>query len=106
MRYALTRPLRLDLESFGRASGLHPDTVRKLVVLGLLDAECDAYGGLWFRPDQIAEAGRIERLREAFALNYAAIGLVCHLLDRIAVLESAARRRPRHPGERPWISAS
>jgi chaperone modulatory protein CbpM len=106
MRYALMRPLRLDLESFGRATCTHPETVRKLVALGLLDAERDAYGALWFRPDQIAEVGRIRRLREAFSLNYAGVGLVCHLLDRIAVLESAARRRPRHPGERPWTSAS
>jgi chaperone modulatory protein CbpM len=106
MRYALMRPPRLDLESFGRVTGAHPETVRKLVALGLLDAERDAYGALWFRPDQVAEIGRIERLREAFALNYAAVGLVCHLLDRIAALESAARRRPRHPGERSWISAS
>jgi chaperone modulatory protein CbpM len=105
MTYALMRPPRLDLESFGRATCTHPDTVRKLVVLGLVDAERDAYGALWFRPDQIAQVGRIRRLREAFALNYASVGLVCHLLDRIAVLESAARRRPRHPGERPWTSA-
>lgn len=106
MRHALMRPLRLDLESFARATGTHPDTVRKLAVLGLVDAERDAYGRLWFRPDQIAQVGRIRRLRETFPLNYAAIGLVCHLLDRIAALESAARRRPRPPGEPPWTSAS
>lgn len=105
MRHALTRPVRLDLEAFGRVARTHPETVRRFVALGLIDAERDAYGVLWFRPDQIAEVGRIRRLREAFGLNYAGVGLVCHLLDRIAVLESAARRRPRHPGD-PWTSAS
>ena len=37
---------------------------------------------------------RVQRLRAGFALNYAAIGLVTDLLDRIAVLEAALRRRP------------
>lgn len=99
MRNALMRPLRLDLESFARATGTHPDLVRRLVRLGLLEVERDLRGGLWFRPTQIAEVARIRRLREAFALNYASVGLVCDLLDRIAVLESAMRHRARRQGE-------
>ena len=39
MTTVLARPLRLDLESFSRAVGLHPDLVVRLVRLGLLDAE-------------------------------------------------------------------
>ena len=38
--------------------------------------------------------GRIERLRAGLPLNYAALGLVLDLLDRIHELETALRRRP------------
>jgi len=90
--YALSRPVRLDLESFARVTGTHPDLVRRLVTLGLLDAETDAAGRLWFAPAQRAAMARAQRLRAGFGLNYAALGLVADLLDRIAKLEMAARR--------------
>jgi chaperone modulatory protein CbpM len=105
MTRALMRPLRLDLESFARATDTHPDLIRRLVALGLLDAERDARGVLWFVPAQIAEVGRIRRLRSAFALNYCSVGLVCDLLDRIAVLEAAVRRT-RQSGGRPWTPST
>lgn len=91
--YALTtrRPSGLSLESFARASGLHPELARRLVSLGLLDARADATGELRFPPTQLAVAARIQRLRAGFSLNYAAIGLVVELLDRIARLENAQR---------------
>jgi chaperone modulatory protein CbpM len=104
MTYALMRPLRLDLEAFARATGAHPDLVLRLVALDLIEAEQDASGALWFGPAQIGEVGRILRLRSAFALNYASLGLVCDLLDRIAVLESVLHHRSRRPGDRSWTS--
>src|SRR5689334_18923459 len=88
---AAVRPGGLSLETFSRRSGLHPDLARRLVSLGLLDARVDATGELSFPPAQLAVAARIQRLRAGFALNYAAIGLVMDLLDRIARLESAQR---------------
>jgi chaperone modulatory protein CbpM len=101
---ALGRPVRLDLESFARASGLHPDLVRRLVALGLLEPGADAAAGLWFPPAQLAAAARIQRLRAAFSLNYAALGLVLDLLARIDALEAAQRARPRPSGgaDRRW----
>ena len=96
--YALTRPARLDLESFARVTGTHPDLVRQLVTLGVLDADTDAAGRLWFAPSQRAAMARVQRLRAGFGLNYAAIGLVTDLLDRIAVLEAAARGHSRRTG--------
>jgi len=96
--YALTRPARLDLESFARVTGTHPDLVRRLVTLGVLDADTDAAGRLWFAPSQRAAMARVQRLRAGFGLNYAAIGLVTDLLDRIAVLEAAARGHSRRTG--------
>ena len=54
MSYALARPVRLDLEAFARATATHPDLIRRLVALGLLEADRDAAGDLWFAPSQVA----------------------------------------------------
>jgi hypothetical protein len=67
------------------------------VALGLLEAERDRAGGLWLAQAELATAARIQRLRAGFSLNYAAVGLVLDLLDRIEELEAALRRAPRHP---------
>ena len=99
MSYPLVRPVRLGLEGFSRAAGLHPELVRRLVVLGLLDATADAEGELWFTRAELARVARIERLRRGLALNYAALGLVLDLLDRIEELEAARRGRPLRPEE-------
>jgi hypothetical protein len=95
-----TRP-SFDLESFCRATALHPEFVRRLVTLGLLEAVPGAAGELRFPPSQLAAAARLQRLRAGFGLNYAALGLVVDLLDRVSVLEAALRQR-RSTGGRPW----
>jgi chaperone modulatory protein CbpM len=95
--YAIVRTTQLDLDHFAAASGMHPELIRRFVALGLLEAIPDRTGCLWFAPSQVAAAGRIQRLRAGFALNYAAIGLVTDLLDRIAALQTALRRA-RQPG--------
>jgi hypothetical protein len=89
--YALVRPARLDLDSYARVTGLHPEIVRRLVTLGLLEPDRDARGELRFTPSQVMAAARIQRLHEGLAINYAAIGVVIDLLDRIAELETALR---------------
>ena len=91
--YALTLQTRMDLESFARATQTHPDLVGRLVVLGALDAQTDSAGRLWFSPQQMTQMARIKRLRASFCVNYATVGLVCDLLDRIATLEATARSR-------------
>ena len=97
MGYALVlvRSVSLNLEAFARATGTHPDLVRRLVALGILDADRDAAGELWFTRSQVAVMGRIQRLRAGFGLNYAAVGLVTDLLDRIAALETALQEAQR-----------
>ena len=63
------------------------------MTLGILDAETDAAGRLWFAPAQ--RGGRWPGLSACAlgsGLNYAAIGLVADLLDRIAELKLSARR--------------
>jgi len=100
--YALTRPARLDLDSFARATGTHPELVTRLVALGLLEAERDARGRLCFPLREVAAMARIQRLRAGFALNYASLGLVLDLLDRLDAAQAAQRRAPRRNGEYPW----
>ena len=100
MSYAIVRAARtsleqLSLEEFAVLSGLHPDLIRRLVALGLIEAHRDTAGALWISRSELAEVARMQRLRAGFALNYAAIGLVTDLLDRIAVLEAALRAAQR-----------
>ena len=99
MTYAVIRAARLDLDEFAAAAGLHPELVRRLVALGIIDAARDSAARLWFTRSQLGDIARIQRLRAGFALNYAATGLVIDLLDRIAVLEAGMRRRTRLGGQ-------
>jgi DNA-binding transcriptional MerR regulator len=92
-RYVLARRPGIQLDVFATRCSLHPDVVRRLVALGLLACQQDARGDLWFEPSALVTVARIQRLRTGLGLNYAAIGLVLDLLDRIEELESASRRR-------------
>jgi chaperone modulatory protein CbpM len=101
MAYALVRsgpPARLSLDTFAASAGIHPEVLRRLVRLGLLDPYVDAAGQLWFPPAQLATLARASRLRVDLDLNYAALGLVLDLLARIEELEATLRVR-RSP---PW----
>jgi hypothetical protein len=100
MTYAivrLRRPAHCRLDDFARRTGLHPDVVRRLIALGLLDAVKDAGGEYWLPVSQLAVAARIQRLRADFSINYAGLGLVMDLLDRISELETALREHPPYP---------
>jgi chaperone modulatory protein CbpM len=99
VRYPLARPPRLDLDGFAASAGLHPELVRRLVALGLVQATRDRAGRLWFTRAELATVARVQRLRAGLSLNWAAIGLVLDLLDRIDVLERDLRARPRPPAK-------
>ena len=85
----------LDVEEFARRCGLHPELVRRFWALGLIPAARHVDGSLWFSPAQVPAVARLERLHAALPLNYAALGLVCDLLDRITDLETALGGRGR-----------
>jgi len=112
IQYLPVPPPGLPLERFARRAGLHPELLRRFVALGLLRATRDAAGQLRLDPRELATVARIQRLRAGLQLNYAAIGLVLDLLDRIEDLEAALRsggagaRLPRERtarGEQRWI---
>jgi chaperone modulatory protein CbpM len=108
MTYALARTPaasagRVDLATFCRAVGMHPELVRRLVALGLLDPVLDAAGAPWFGRDQLLAAARLRRLRAGLGLNYSALGVVADLVDRVAELERELRTTSaRRTGGRPW----
>jgi hypothetical protein len=95
--YLLVRaqPRRLDLDQFARAAHVHPDLVQRLVSLGLLEPGRDAAGAAWFSPADVATVARIQRLRAGFGVNYAALGLVLDLLERVERLQAALRESRR-----------
>jgi len=101
MTTSLTRPRLLDLDMFCRTAGVHPELVRRMVRLGLLEPATPSATDLRFAPAQLARIARLQRLRAGFSLNYAALGMVVDLLDRIAELEEAARTAPRRRGGGP-----
>jgi len=96
-RYPLAPPGRMSLTALARTARLHPELVRRYVALGLLECERDAAGQLWFPPKALSTLARIQRLRAGLSLNYAAIGLVLDLLDRIEELEAELSRAGRPP---------
>ncbi|HEY6423577.1 MAG TPA: chaperone modulator CbpM [Pseudonocardiaceae bacterium] len=98
--YSLVRVSRLSLDSFAARAGMHPELVRRLVALGLLEPTRDATGRMWFTAPQLQAAARIQRLRAGLSVNYAALGLVMDLLDRIEVLEAALRATGTSPPRR------
>ncbi len=90
--WPLARPSRLSLDSYARITGVHPELVRRLVTLGLLDITRDAQGDLWFHPSQVRQMATIQRLHLRLNVSYSSLGLVMDLLDRIADLERSQRR--------------
>lgn len=102
VRYAIVPVPRLSLQTVARRSGVHPDLIRRFVALGLVEAERDASGRLVFEPTAPAALARVQRLRTGLCLNYASIGLVLDLLDRISMLEAALRRAGTRSDTPPW----
>jgi len=107
LRYPLVlRPTSalLNGEEFAQRCGLHPELVRRFWALGLIPAARQLDGSPWFSPAQVPAVARLQRLHATLPLNYAALGLVCDLLDRIADLEIAQHIRGRTEPVRPPVT--
>jgi len=90
----------VELDVLARDAGLHPDVVRRLVLLGALDPlPGSTHGRPLFPRDAAARLARISRLRRDLGLNYAGAVLACQLLARIDELE--ARLERYEPSRRP-----
>ena len=108
VRYPLVGPPRparglMSLDDVARRSGVHTQLVRRYVALSVVQARRDEAGRLWFDARTPAAIARAQRLHHDLGLNYAALGLVLDLLDRIDQLEAALRRSGRPAKEHtPW----
>jgi hypothetical protein len=80
-------PSEPELEVLAQEAGVHPEIVRRLLRLGLLD---DSLHGA-FPPDASARIARATRLRHDLGLSYAGALLACQLLERIELLERRGR---------------
>jgi hypothetical protein len=76
----------VEVTTLGRASGVHPDLVRRFVALGLLEPGA---------PDAAERLARAARLRRDLGIGYGGAILAIRLLDRIDELEARLRRYER-----------
>jgi DNA-binding transcriptional MerR regulator len=95
MTTVLVRTAGLSLDALARQTGVHPDLLRRFVTLGVVEVAGTRDGELRFQQRDVARVSRAERLRNGLGLNYAALGLVLDLLDRITVLEASQDPRRR-----------
>jgi len=86
------RGATVDLEVLAREAGMHPEVVRRLIRLGLLEPVGRAAGVPLFPRDAAASLARAARLRRDLGLNYAGAVLASQLLARIDELEARLRR--------------
>ena len=82
------RDAPVELDVLAREAGLHPDVVRRMVALGVIDPPRNGR----FPRDAAARLARVSRLRRDLALSYAGAALAADLLARIDVLEARLRR--------------
>lgn len=82
----------VEVEALAREAGLHPDLVRRLIALGLLEPRGGTSRAPLFPRDAAAQLARAARLRRDLGLNYAGAVLACELLRRIEELEARLAR--------------
>jgi DNA-binding transcriptional MerR regulator len=76
----------LTLEELSRLVDLHPEMVVRLVELGLVDPEVSEPEWL-FQDTVVPRVWKIRRLHRDLGINWAGIGVVLDLLDRLEGLE-------------------
>jgi MerR HTH family regulatory protein len=97
----LVRPPRrlVAIEAIAQDAGVHPDIVRRLVRLGLIEPSGGTRAAPLFSPQDAALVGRAIRLRRDLGVNYAGAVLAVELLARIEELELRLRTgAPTRPG--------
>jgi hypothetical protein len=96
-------PTLIGVEALARETGVHPELVRRLVRLGLVETAGGSGAAPLFDAAAASRLARALRLRRELGLNYAGAILAGELLARIDDLEDRLRRSeppPRPRGER------
>lgn len=91
VRVAHARHGLLDEDDLAQAAGLHPDLVRRLYDIGVLESAEEWQGRPLFAPAMLARLRRMLRLRRDLGLSWHGLGMVAELLERIDDLEARAR---------------
>jgi hypothetical protein len=97
----LVRPAQrlVAIQTIAQDAGVHPDLVRRLVRLGLIEPSGGTRAVPLFSPQDAALVGRAIRLRRDLGVNYAGAVLAVELLTRIEELELRLRTgAPTRPG--------
>ena len=87
-----TRSTKIGVDVLARETGLHPEVIRRLVRLGLVEPVGGTVQAPLFRPDAASRLSRALRLRRYLGLNYAGAVLAGELLARVEELEERLRR--------------
>jgi MerR HTH family regulatory protein len=85
----------VEVDVLARAAGMHPDLVRRLVRLGVVERGGGTAQAPLFRIEGAAQLARAVRLRRDLGLNVAGVLLAGELLARIDELEERLRRSER-----------
>lgn len=78
----------LSITEVAARCGVHPDLIERFVYLGLIDPIDGEEEYLRFPLEVVPLVHKIIRLRNHLGINYAGIGLVLELMNRIEKLES------------------
>jgi hypothetical protein len=87
-------PGLVGTDRLAAAAGLHPDLVRRLVALGLIERRGGTRASPLFLLSDAALLAQAARLRRDLGLNYTGAVLACELLARIDELDRRLRSRP------------
>jgi DNA-binding transcriptional MerR regulator len=85
----------VGIEALAREAGVHPELVRRLIGLGLIEPGGGTAAAPLFRRQDAPRLAQAVRLRRDLGLNYAGAVLACELLARIDELERLIPARAR-----------
>ncbi|GEM_PF-416814 len=86
------RESSMELREVAWRCGVHPELVKRLVSLGLIDhEETRPDGAMLFHREVVPVIRRILRLRNELGVNYAGVGVILELMSRIEDLEQQIR---------------
>ncbi len=81
----------LSLRETASQARIHPDLLLRMVDLGLIEPE-QSQPELLFAPETVGHICKAIRLRNQLGINWAGVGLVLDLLERIGELEREIQR--------------
>ena len=86
-RLATSGPGLIGIESLSAEAGMHPDTVRRFIGLGLIGPSGGTRAAPLFEHQDARLLAQAARLRRDLGVDYTGAVLACELLARIAQLE-------------------